>query len=57
MKHLKWLALCAALVLLLGLLAFQASAQGPTEINLAYNPTGTGYPNPLESDPGWGGGL
>ena len=24
--------------------------------NLAYNPTGQGFPHPLESDPGWGGG-
>ena len=27
-----------------------------TGVNIAYNPTQTGYPHPLESDPGWGGG-
>lgn len=26
------------------------------EVNIARNPSGSGFPSPLESDPGWGGG-
>jgi hypothetical protein len=29
---------------------------GPSETNIALNPGRTGYPHPLESDSGWGGG-
>jgi len=33
-----------------------ADAQSLSETNIASNPSGTGLPNPLESDRGWGGG-
>src|SRR5438876_8280961 len=27
-----------------------------SDVNLAFNPSRVGFPTPLESDPGWGGG-
>jgi len=49
-KSLISLAICAVLLTCMTQAVFAA------ETNIALNPSGTGYPNPLESDPGWGGG-
>lgn len=35
---------------------FVASSVHAQRPNIAANETGTGFPNPLQSDPGWGGG-
>lgn len=43
---------CFAICLLAFAILLPASFAG----NIAYNPTQTGYPSPLGSDPGWGGG-
>jgi len=36
---------------------FSIAACGTPPCNLALNPSRSGYPSPLESDPGWGGGT
>jgi hypothetical protein len=46
--------LTLAAAALVAVVAAVPAAASP--INLALNPTATGLPSPLESDPGWGGG-
>lgn len=43
------------IVAIIVMMAFVEIASS-TEENIALNPSGTGYPHPLESDHGWGGG-
>jgi hypothetical protein len=43
-------------LVILGVLPASLNGQILAEVNLALNPQGSGYPSPLESDRGWGGG-
>ena len=62
----RWLILPITVVMALSLMVFQPSLSlgndsvPPAELsppeNIALNPSGRGYPHPLESDRGWGGG-
>jgi len=36
--------------------SFAVNRDSNTDINIALNTSGTGFPSPMESDPGWGGG-
>jgi hypothetical protein len=63
MSRHKWLVIPVTLLLLLGIFTAWVGAAPPVPPsetspadNLALNPIWTGYPHPLESDSGWGGG-
>ncbi|HZK71350.1 MAG TPA: M23 family metallopeptidase [Clostridia bacterium] len=55
-KNFLFLLLCAVLIVSINLSVTVATDESSLQTNIALNPSGSGYPSPLESDQGWGGG-
>jgi PKD domain len=55
-KNFLFLLLCAVLIVSINLSVTVATDSSSLQTNIALNPSRTGYPSPLESDQGWGGG-
>ena len=55
-KQFLFLVVCAVLIFSMNPSVSAATDESSSQTNIALNPSGSGYPSPLESDQGWGGG-